>query len=97
MGVPVVTLAGDRHASRVGTSLLTNSGLPELVAETEDEYVKKAADLANDIPGLRSLRKRLRDMMIHSPACDAKGFTANLENCYRKMWRDYCAEQGVRT
>ena len=92
MGVPVVTLAGDRHTSRVGTSLLTNIGLPELVAETEDAYIDIAVKLAADIEKLRLLRKRLRKMMTRSPVCDAKGFTANLENCYREMWRNYCAE-----
>jgi protein O-GlcNAc transferase len=95
MGVPVVTLAGDRHASRVGTSLLTNIGLPELVAQTEDEYRKIAVQLAADLGKLRFLREHLRDMMRHSPLTNAERFTANLENCYRKMWRTYCAEKGA--
>jgi protein O-GlcNAc transferase len=92
MGVPVVTLSGDRHASRVGMSLLTNIGLPELAAKTPDEYVNKAASLANDIAGLKSLRERLRDMMRQSPLMNGERFTANLEHCYREMWRNYCAE-----
>ena len=77
MGVPVVTLAGDRHASRVGVSILSNIGLPELIAQTEEEYIEIAVKLSEDMEKLRSLRERLRDMMRHSPVCDAKGFTAN--------------------
>jgi predicted O-linked N-acetylglucosamine transferase (SPINDLY family) len=91
MGVPVVTLAGNRHASRVGMSLLTNIGLPELVARTEDEYRGTAVQLAADREKLRFLRERLRDMMRHSPVCDAKGFTADLELLYRRMWEKWCA------
>src|SRR5208282_1559676 len=49
MGVPVVTLSGDRHASRVGVRLLTLIDLPELIAETEDAYVAIAAAPARGV------------------------------------------------
>ena len=67
MGVPVVTLAGNTPASRVGISLLSNVGLPELIAKNQNEYVKIAVDLATDMGRLQSLRERLRDMMQQSP------------------------------
>src|SRR5208283_2084439 len=47
MGVPVVTAVGDRHASRVGASLLGAVGHPEWVARDRDDYVRVAADLAS--------------------------------------------------
>jgi protein O-GlcNAc transferase len=90
MGVPVITLAGITHVARVGTSLLSNIGLHELIAKNHEEYVKIAVNLANDITKLRSLRGNLRTMMIHSPLTDAKRFTLNLEKCYRKMWETWC-------
>jgi predicted O-linked N-acetylglucosamine transferase (SPINDLY family) len=90
MGVPVITLAGKSHASRVGVSLLSNLGLPELIATTPEEYVAKAIDLARDLEKLQSLRKCLRDMMSRSPLTDAQKFTCNLEEAYRKMWRNWC-------
>jgi predicted O-linked N-acetylglucosamine transferase (SPINDLY family) len=90
MGVPVITLAGKSHASRVGVSLLSNVGLPELIATTPEEYVAKAVNLARDPEKLQSLRKCLRDMMSHSPLTDAKKFTHQLEEAYRKMWRTWC-------
>lgn len=76
MGVPVVTLAGGTHASRVGVSLLTNVGLPELITHDDDAYVKVAADLARDTTRLVALRTGLRDRMRASPLCDPKGFAA---------------------
>jgi predicted O-linked N-acetylglucosamine transferase (SPINDLY family) len=92
MGVPVITLAGTTHASRVGVSLLSNVGLPEMIALTTEEYVAKAVDLARDLDKLQSLRKSLRDMMSRAPLTDAKKFTLNLEECYRGMWANWCAK-----
>lgn len=90
MGVPVITLAGNTHATRVGVSLLSNIGLTELIANTHEEYVEIAVKLATDIERLQLLRKRLRDMMLNSPLTDANRFTVNLEKCYRMMWEMWC-------
>jgi predicted O-linked N-acetylglucosamine transferase (SPINDLY family) len=90
MGIPVITLSGRAYASRAGVSLLTNVGMPELVAETSDEYILKAVNLANDMKRLKTLRENLRIMMSCSPICDVKRFIENLETCYRKVWRTWC-------
>jgi predicted O-linked N-acetylglucosamine transferase (SPINDLY family) len=90
MGVPVITFAGNIHASRVGKSLLTNMGLPELVSGTFEEYVSIAVNLAYDLKRLQAFREGLRDKMSHSPLTDAKRFIVNLETCYRTMWEQRC-------
>ena len=90
MGVPVVTLAGTAYHSGVGTSLLSNVGLSELVAGNHDEYISIAVNLAKDLKRLEFLRKNLRGMMEDSPLCDAKRFTRNLEACYRRIWEEWC-------
>jgi protein O-GlcNAc transferase len=90
MGVPVITLSGRTPASRAGVSLLSNVGLPELVARTPDEYVSIAVNLAGNPDRLQSLREHLRDTTACSPLCNAKTFTANLETCYRQMWEKWC-------
>jgi protein O-GlcNAc transferase len=90
MGVPVITLAGIAYHSSVGTSILSNVGLPELVARTPDEYISIAINLAKDLKKLQSLRKHLRDMMTLSPLCEAKRFTEKLEMCYRRIWVKWC-------
>jgi protein O-GlcNAc transferase len=89
MGVPVITLAGNMHVSRVGVSLLSNVGLPELVAGTKDEYLSIAVNLAQDLQRLQFFRKNLREMMRRSPLCNTKRFTADLEKCYRMMWETW--------
>ena len=90
MGVPVVTLAGDRFISRMGVSMLTSLGLSELVADTPEDYVAIAARLAGDINRLAALRAGLRERMANSPLTDAKRFTLNLEKAYREMWQSWC-------
>jgi predicted O-linked N-acetylglucosamine transferase (SPINDLY family) len=90
MGVPVVALLGDRHASRVSASLLQAVGLPELVARDRDHYVAIAARLAADPAALAARRAGLREQVRASSLCDAPRFTRGLEAAYRAMWRDYC-------
>ena len=92
MGVPVVTLAGQSHVSRVGVSLLTNAGLPELIAQTPEQYVKIAADLAGDLPRLAEIRRTLRQRMQDSPLMDATRFARNIEAAYRQLWINWCAQ-----
>lgn len=70
MGVPVVTLAGDSHAARVGVSLLSALGLNDLVARDEGEYAAIAAGLARDGPRLAALHATLRGRLLASPLAD---------------------------
>ncbi|MDQ7787552.1 MAG: tetratricopeptide repeat protein [Thermodesulfovibrionales bacterium] len=93
MGVPVVTLEGKTYASRAGVSLLTNTGLAELIAQSPEEYVENVVHLSSDMPGLASLRLRLRDMVSQSPLTDAKRFTASLAKAYREMWTRWCGKE----
>ena len=90
MSVPVVALAGRTPASRVGVSLLTNAGIPELIAQSEDEYVRLATDLISDAPRLAAYRSTLRDRLAVSAIGDAKGYAQRLGAAFRNMWRAYC-------
>jgi predicted O-linked N-acetylglucosamine transferase (SPINDLY family) len=91
MGVPMIALAGDRHAARVGASLLDAIGLPELVAPDARGYVERAAALAADPGRLTDLRAGMRQRLLRSPLCDAAGFARALESVYRDVWRRWCA------
>jgi len=96
MGVPVVTLEGRTHASRVGASLLGALGLEELIAHTPQQYVAVAAAWAADRERLARLRRSLRARMQQAPLTDARSFTRGLEEAYRAMWRRWCSEAGSR-
>ncbi|HZD92109.1 MAG TPA: tetratricopeptide repeat protein, partial [Pseudolabrys sp.] len=90
MGVPVVTLRGDRHAGRVGASLLTRIGAAEWIAESAADYVARAAQLAADRQQLGALRHGLRARVAASPLCDRAAFAGNVEAAYRQMWQAWC-------
>jgi predicted O-linked N-acetylglucosamine transferase (SPINDLY family) len=90
MGVPVIALCGDRHAARVGHSLLAAVGMPELAAPSKQTYVEAAVALANDLDRLKVLRGGLRERLRASPLCDADAFARNIETAYREMWRTWC-------
>ena len=85
MGVPVITLAGRTHASRVGLSILENSGLPEFIAQNADQYVEIVVRLANDSERLLQYRHKLRGQLSSSPLTDAVRFTRDLEAAYLDM------------
>ena len=93
MGVPVVSLAGPAAVGRGGVSLLSNVGLPELVAEDCEQYVQIAAELARDLPRLSALRATLRERMQASPLMNAPRFARGVEAAYRTMWQRWCDEQ----
>jgi predicted O-linked N-acetylglucosamine transferase (SPINDLY family) len=91
MGIPLVTLAGDRPLARAGVSILSNLDLPELIAQTPQDYVRIASDLAKDVNRLRELRRTLRPQMSTSVLMDGARFAKAVETAYRQMWRNCCA------
>jgi predicted O-linked N-acetylglucosamine transferase (SPINDLY family) len=90
MGIPVITLAGKTHVSRVGVSLLTRVGLSELIANSEEEYIDHAVRLANSPQKLDHLRQNLRKMVEESGLVDGLSFTRNIESTYRQLWQTWC-------
>ena len=89
MGVPIVTLVGERHGSRFGWSFLNNIGLSELAAKDKEEYVKIAVALAKDGELLVALRKKIRTLMKQSPLMNGKTYMQDLEALYKKMLKEY--------
>ena len=89
MGVPVVTLVGERHNARFGYSLLMNVGFPEGCAFTAEEYVEKAVALAGDGEKLDFLHLTLRRRMRVSPLMDSAAYLGELELLWQKIYLDY--------
>ena len=90
MGVPVISLVGELHVSRVGLSILSRIGLEFFAASTPKEYIVKATALANNRQALEILRASMRERMNSSILRDAKKFASDVEAAYRKMWQQWC-------
>ena len=90
MGVPVITLFGDRHAGRMVSSVLHHCGMDNWIVYSKEEYLQKAKSLIEDIDCLGIVRKNLRSVMKSSILLDRKKYTENLEIQYRRIWKEYC-------
>jgi predicted O-linked N-acetylglucosamine transferase (SPINDLY family) len=86
MGVPMITLRGDRLIARQGEGILHNLGMSDWIAEDEDAYVALAIARAGDLQGLANLRTQLREKLSQSPLCDAPRFARDLEAAFLGMW-----------
>jgi predicted O-linked N-acetylglucosamine transferase (SPINDLY family) len=95
MGVPVVSLTGDRHAARAGASLLHAVGLGDLVAHDVEQYVAICRRIAGDVPRLAELRAGMRERMRRSELMDEAGFTRALEASYLDLWEKRARGDGV--
>jgi predicted O-linked N-acetylglucosamine transferase (SPINDLY family) len=93
MGVPVLTLAGDRFISRQGVGLLTNAGLQEWVATDTNDYISRAILHAGDLPRLSAIRRTLRKQVKESPLFNAQRFAGHFEAALRGMWVRWCETQ----
>ncbi len=97
MGVPVVTLTGNHTVSRWGLSLLAAVGLEELSAKNEDEYCAIIKSLVYSHWRLKALKTGMRDHLISSPLCDARGFADAVEEAFATMWKRWCDKQRLGT
>ncbi|NTJ41345.1 glycosyl transferase [Agrobacterium larrymoorei] len=85
-GLPVLTTKGTNFSSRVSESLLHAIGAPELIAETEEDYVARALALANDPERLKEIRDRIDANRFTMPLFDAERYCKHLESAYEIMY-----------
>lgn len=88
MGVPTITLAGGRYASRMGLAIMTHAGLKEFIAQTPEQFADIAARLAQQPDHLAELRRTMRDRLQSSLLLDAPRFTERVEGLYRQIWNE---------
>jgi len=93
MGVPVVTVCGESHASRVGASILTNLGHTEWVAHNDAELIEACRKLVANRDRRSALRLALREELRKGNLMDEAGFVLQLEAFYREAWRRHCKQQ----
>jgi len=85
MGVPVLTLLGDRPAGRQSASFMQTLELPQFVAANGAEYLQCAMAVQADTKMLAAVRNTLRERMRGSPLCDEKGFMRNLVTLLQQL------------
>ena len=88
MGVPVVTMSGERHAARVGNSLLSRAGWPEWIARDTSQYIEAARRLVAERPK----REDIRDRLARSSIMDAGAVTGAFEAALEEAWRRRCRQ-----
>ena len=77
LGVPVLTMRGDTHSRNVGASILTAASLPELIAESPEQYLETAAALARDREKLAALKEKVWEQVPKSALCDTRKYVAS--------------------
>jgi predicted O-linked N-acetylglucosamine transferase (SPINDLY family) len=93
MGVPVVTLKGERFASLHSTSHLRNAGLPDWVADTPGGYIALVKSWSERLPELSRLRAGLRAQVQASPLGDGAQYAHDFDSFLQESWRTWCTEQ----
>lgn len=93
MGVPVITLPGDSHASRVSASLLHRAGLDDWIAKDADDFLAIGSSAALNFKFLDSIRSRIREKFNNSPLRDGEGMAKDLEAAFYSIWEKLCDEQ----
>ncbi|WP_449258216.1 tetratricopeptide repeat protein [Chlorobium limicola] len=90
-GAPLLTLKGETYVGRMSASLLFAIGLPELVTQSPEAYVRRAVELAENRDELQEIRDRLTANRTTSPVFDTALFTRNIEQAYHRMWDRHLA------
>jgi protein O-GlcNAc transferase len=93
MGVPVLTLHGDRFLSHLGEMVAKTVGLPEWIAADADDYIARAVAATRDLPRLAALRATLRERVERSPLTDAPRFARHWMAAIEQMWQTKLKER----
>jgi predicted O-linked N-acetylglucosamine transferase (SPINDLY family) len=92
-GLPLITLTGKSFHTRVAASILNAINLPELVANSLEEYEKLAIELALNPQKLKNIKNKLDSNIKTAPLFDTPVYTKNLESAYKKMYERYQSDQ----
>lgn len=88
-GLPVLTCPGLTYSSRMGASILTSSGLPELICSSKNDYIEKAVFYANNPEELNNLKEKMGTIQKSAPLFNLANFVGKLETAYSRMWENY--------
>ncbi len=89
MGVPIITLKGNRYISHFGESINSNLNMSNWIAENCEDYILKAKKFSSDINELSKIRTSLRQSCLQSPVFDSKRFSKHFDQMLWKIWKDF--------
>jgi predicted O-linked N-acetylglucosamine transferase (SPINDLY family) len=92
LSVPLVTLTGNKFASRLSSGILEFAGFPELIASSKEEYINKLINLAKDPERIVNYKKNIREKYLNSAAADIKSFSKDFFNGLRDLWEQKIIE-----
>jgi len=95
MGVPVISLIGNTHASRVSASILHRLGLTGLACPNVRAFAEKAKDLSDKSNLRQELVDSLRARMTESALLNETQFTNEFTDALRKQWQQWCIERNI--
>lgn len=85
MGLPVITMAGNRSVSRSGVSLLTALNKTEWIADNSNQFIEIGKNLASDISKLKNIRESLREEFLKSSITNSTDFARRFEEALDLM------------
>jgi predicted O-linked N-acetylglucosamine transferase (SPINDLY family) len=92
MGVPVVTLSGNKAVARMGASVLAGARVDGWVARDVGDYVRIACEKAADLDGLARMRAGMRERMKQSGLMDGARMARDVEQAFKGMWERWCVK-----
>jgi predicted O-linked N-acetylglucosamine transferase (SPINDLY family) len=95
LGIPLVTRVGSTFSSRNSYAFLTNVGVTEGIAWTDQEYIEWGIKLGQDEKLRQQVSWTIQQSRKNSPLWNTKKFTHEIENAYREMWEIYVTDQRV--
>ncbi len=88
-GVPLLSIAGETPAARMGATLLHAVGMPELLCRDLAEYEARAVAFANDPAAVAALRAKLAATIASAPLFDVPRYARDLASAFEVMWRNH--------
>ena len=89
MGVPVITLKGNRYLFHFGESINSNLNMIDWIANNHEEYISKSLKFASDLKQLVKIRETLRQKALNSPVFDAERFSGHFSNMLWNIWNGF--------
>jgi len=90
--IPLITRVGQQFNARQGYTFLTNLGITEGIAWSDEEYVEWGIKLGTDEQLRKEVSWKLRQSKKTSPLWNGKQFTQEMEKAYQQMWEIYLQE-----